>query len=157
MTKVKPIPDGYRSVTPYLFIKGAAEAIEYYKDIFGAKEIMRMPGPEGKIAHAELQIGDSLIMLADEAPQIGAKSPATLNATTGCLHVYVEDVDGVVKKAVGANAKLVQQVKDQFYGDRTGTITDPYGHMWSLATHFEDVTPEQMKERLAKMNHAAAG
>lgn len=149
MAKVKPIPDGYSSVTPYLFVKGAASAIDYYKNVFGAKERMRMPGPNGRIMHAELQIGDSIVMLADENPQAGAKSPQTIGGTSSSLHVYVEDVDSTMKKAVSAGAKVVRPVKDEFYGDRIGTIIDPFGHMWSIATHIEDVSQEEMKKRMA--------
>ena len=158
MTKVKPIPEGYNSVTPYLFVKGAASAIDYYKNVFGAKERMRMPGPNGRIMHAELQIGDSIVMLADENPQMGAKSPETIGGTSSSLHVYVEDVDSTAKKAVSAGAKLVRPVKDEFYGDRIGTIIDPFGHMWSIATHIEDVSPEEMKKRMANAaNQSASG
>jgi PhnB protein len=150
MPNVKAIPDGYHSVTPYLFIKGAASAIDYYKNIFGAKERMRMPGPNGQVMHAELQIGDSIIMLADENPQIGATSPETLGGVSSTLHVYVENVDATAEKAVNAGGKLARPIKDQFYGDRSGTIIDPFGHMWSIATHIEDVTAEEMKKRMAK-------
>jgi len=158
MTKVKAIPEGYHSVTPYLFIRGAATAIDFYKNVLGAKERMRMPGPDGKIMHAELQIGDSVIMLADENPQIGAKSPETLGGTSSSHHVYVENVDITTQKAVSAGAKLVRPVKDEFYGDRSGTIIDPFGHMWSIATHIEDVSQEEMKKRMAKvMSQSASG
>ena len=151
-------PDGYHSVTPYLFIKGAASAIDYYKNVFGAKERMRMPGPNDRIMHAELQIGDSIIMLADENPQAGATSPQTVGGASNSLHVYVENVDAVTQKAVTAGAKLVRSVKDEFYGDRTGTISDPFGQIWSVATHIEDVSPEEMKKRMTKaMSQAAAG
>src|SRR5271155_232965 len=119
MANVKPTPEGYHSVTPYLFIKGAANAIEFYKNVFGAKEVMRMPTPSGQIMHAELRIGDSVVMLADENLQVGAKSPETLGGTSGSLHVYFENVDAVAEKAVEAGAKLARPVKDQFYGDRT--------------------------------------
>ena len=158
MTKVKAIPKGYHSVTPYLFIRGAATAIDFYKNVLGAKERMRMPGPDGKVMHAELQIGDSVIMLADENPQIGAKSPETLGGTSSSHHVYVENVDITTQKAVSAGAKLVRPVKDEFYGDRSGTIIDPFGHMWSIATHIEDVSQEEMKKRMAKvMSQSASG
>jgi PhnB protein len=158
MAKVKPVPDGFRSVTPYLFIKGAASAIDYYKNVFGAKERMRMPGSKGEIMHAELQIGDSIVMLADENLQAGARSPETVGGSSSSLHIYVDDVDAVVQKAVGASAKLVRPVKDQFYGDRSGTIIDPFGHIWSVATHVEDVSPEEMKKRMDKaMSQAATG
>jgi PhnB protein len=141
-----------------LFIKGAASAIDYYKNVFGATERMRMPGPNGRVMHAELQIGDSVIMLADEVPHIGANSPETVGGTTCCLHIYVEDVDGTVENAIRGNAKVVRPVKDEFYGDRIGTILDPFGHMWSVATHIEDVSPEEMKRRLDKaLAQAAAG
>jgi PhnB protein len=158
MANVKPIPEGYHSVTPYLYIKGAAGAIDYYKKVFGAKEHVRMPGPNGRIMHAELQIGDSMIMLADENLQIDAKSPATLGGVASSLLLYVENVDAVTQKAVTAGAKLVRPVQDQFYGDRSGTISDPFGHTWSIATHVEDVSPEEMKKRMAKATgQAAAG
>jgi PhnB protein len=156
MAKVKPIPEGYNSVTPYLFVKGAASVIDYYKNVFGAKERMRMPGPNGRIMHAELEIGDSIVMLADENPQVGAKSPETVGGASSSLHVYVEDVDSTAKKAVSGGAKLVRPVKDEFYGDRIGTIIDPFGHMWSIATHIEDVSPEEMKKRMANTSSQAA-
>jgi PhnB protein len=158
MANVKPIPDGYHSVTPYLFIKGAASAIDYYKNVFGAKERMRMPGPNDRVMHAELQIGDSIVMLADENPQAGATSPQTVGGASNSLHVYVEDVDTVTQKAVSGGAKLVRPVKDEFYGDRTGTIGDPFGQIWSIATHIEDVSPEEMKKRMTKaMSQTATG
>jgi len=157
MANVKPIPDGYHSVTPYLFIKGAAGAIDFYKNVFGAKERVRMPGPNGRIMHAELQIGDSVVMLADEHPEMGVKSPETLGGSGTSLHVYVENVDAIAQKAVAAGAKLVRPVKDEFYGDRTGTIIDPFSHMWSIATHIEDVSPEEMKKRMAKAMGQSAG
>lgn len=158
MPKVKAIPEGYHSVTPYLFIKGAASAIDYYKNVFGAKERMRMPGPNHQVMHAELQIGDSIVMLADENPQAGAASPQTVGGASNSLHVYVEDVDTVTQKAVSGGAKLVRPVKDEFYGDRIGTISDPFGQIWSIATHIEDVSPEEMQKRMAKaMGHAATG
>ena len=156
MANVKPIPQGYHSVTPYLFIKGAASAIDYYKKVFGAEERMRMPGPDGRVMHAELQIGDSTVMLADENLQIGAKSPKTIGGTSSSLHVYVQDVDTTAQKAVDAGAQLVRPVQNQFYGDRSGTLIDPFGHMWSVATHIEDVSPEEMKKRMEKaMSHSA--
>ncbi len=150
MANVKPIPQGYHSVTPYLFIKGAASAIDYYKKVFGAEERVRMPGPDGRVMHAELQIGDSIVMLADENLQIGAKSPQTIGGTSSSLHVYVQDVDTIAQKAVDAGGQLVRPVKNQFYGDRSGTLIDPFGHMWSVATHIEDVSPEEMKKRMDK-------
>jgi PhnB protein len=156
MANVKPIPDGYHSVTPYLYIKGAAKAIDYYKNVFGAKERVRMPGPNGRIMHAELQIGDSMIMLADENLQIDAKSPETLGGVASSLALYVENVDAITQKAVTAGAKLVRPVQDQFYGDRSGTISDPFGHVWTIATHVEDVSPEEMKKRMAQFASQAA-
>lgn len=150
MANVNPIPQGYHTVTPYLFIKGAAGAIDYYKKVFGATERMRMPGPNGQVMHAELQIGDSIVMLGDEQPQMGVKSPHTIGGSGTSLHVYVQDVDSVAQKAVAAGAQLVRPVQNQFYGDRSGTLVDPFGHIWSIATHVEDVSPEEMKKRMAK-------
>lgn len=156
MAKVDPIPQGYRSVTPYLFIKGAANAIDYYKRVFGATERMRMPGSNGRVMHAEIQIGDSIVMLADEHPEMGARSPQTVGGASSSLHVYVQDVDAVAKKAVDAGAQLARPVQDQFYGDRSGTIVDPFGHIWSIATHIEDVAPEEMQKRMAKASQSAS-
>jgi PhnB protein len=144
---VKPVPEGYHTLTPYLAVENAADAIEYYKKAFGAEEKFRMDAPGGKIGHAELQIGDSLVMLSDPFPQSSAKAPSELGATTGSVFMYVEDVDAVVKQAVDAGATVKMEVADQFWGDRFGTITDPFGHMWSIATHIEDVPPEEMAER----------
>ena len=143
----KPIPEGYHSLTTYLTVDNAAEAIEYYKRVFGAKERMRMDGPEGKIGHAELEIGDSLVMLSDPFPQATSKSPKELGGTTGGVFMYVEDVDAVVKQAVDAGATVTMDVADQFWGDRFGSVRDPFGHEWSIATHVEDVPPDQMAER----------
>lgn len=157
MAKVKPIPEGYHNVTPYLFIRGAARAIDFYKNVFGAKEKMRMPGPDGKIGHAELQFGDCVVMLADENPQMQSKSPETLGGCANSLLIYVEHVDSVVDNAVKSGAKVVRPVADQFYGDRMGTIVDPFGQMWSVGTHIEDVSPEEMKKRMTKMMSQAAG
>jgi PhnB protein len=149
MPNVKPIPDGYHSVTPYLFIRGAGGAIDFYKKVFGATEIVRMAGPIGQIMHAELKIGDSIIMLADENPKMGAMSPQTAGGISVSIHVYIENVDDVVQKAVDSGARLLRPVQNQFYGDRSGTLIDPFGHMWSVATHVEDVSPEEMKKRMA--------
>ncbi len=153
---VKPIPDNYHRVTPYLIVNGAADAIDFYKKIYGATEIMRMPGPDGKIGHAELKIGDSTIMLADENLEMGHKGPRTFGGSPVSLLLYVENVDRTVKNAVDAGSKLVRPVADQFYGDRTGGLVDPFGHEWYLATHIEDVSPEEMKKRADAMASAAA-
>ena len=144
---VKPIPDNYPQVAPYLCIKGAAEAIDFYKKAFGATERMRMDAPGGTIGHAEIDIQGALIMLADEHPAMGFRSPATIGGSPVVIHMYVEDVDAFCKRAVDAGATLVRPVADQFYGDRNGTLRDPYGHVWSIATHVEDLTPEEMKKR----------
>jgi PhnB protein len=148
---VKPIPEGYHTVTPYLIVKGAAEALEFYKKAFGAKELMRFPGPGGKVGHAEIKIGDSAIMLADEHPEMGARSPQSFGGTPVSMLVYVKDVDASANQAIAAGAKVVKPVTDQFYGDRSGTFTDPFGHMWTIATHKEDVSIEEMQRRLQEM------
>ena len=153
---VKAIPDGYSSVTPYLIVSGAANALDYYKMAFDAQELMRMPGPDGKIAHAELQIGNARIMLADESPQMGNKSPQTLGGSGTGLMLYVTDVDGTFQRAVSGGGKIVQAVKDQFYGDLSGTLADPFGHQWTIATHIEDVAPEEMKRRMDEAMKTAA-
>ena len=155
MSDVKPIPEGYRGVTPYLFVRAAAQAIDFYKKVFGAIETVRMPGPDGRIMHAEIKIGDSIVMLADENPHAGVMSPQTVGGFSVGLHVYCEDVDAVVKKAVDNGAKSLRPVKNQFYGDRSGSLLDPFGHMWSVATHVEDVTPEEMRKRMSAMSQAA--
>ncbi len=147
--KVKPIPDGYHTVTPYLIVNGAAKALEFYKKAFGATEIMRFPGPDGKIGHAEIKIGDSRIMMADEFPEMGAHSPLSVGGSSVNLLLYVEDVDKLAKQAVAAGAKVRRKVQDQFYGDRSGTFEDPFGHVWSIATHKEDVSPAEMQKRAA--------
>jgi PhnB protein len=149
MAKVKPIPDGYHNVTPYLVVDGAAKAIDFYKKVFGATEKMRMPGPGGKVGHAELTLGDSMIMLADEHPDMGHRAPHAYGGSAVSLLVYVPDVDATVKTAIAAGAKVVRPVENQFYGDRMGTIEDPFGHQWSVATHVEDVPPEEMAKRAA--------
>jgi len=155
MASVKPIPVGFHSVTPYLFVRTAALAIEFYKNAFGATELVRMPGPNGRIMHAELKIGDSIVMLADENPQTGMMSPQTVGGFSIGLHVYVENVDAVIQRAVESGAKPLRPIKDQFYGDRSGSVLDPFGHMWSVATHIEDVSPEEMKKRMSAMSQAA--
>ncbi|HEX9302848.1 MAG TPA: VOC family protein [Thermoanaerobaculia bacterium] len=151
MSQVKPIPEGYHSVTPYLCIKGAAAALEFYKKAFGAKELMRMPAPGDKIGHAEIQIGDSHVMLADEFPEMGFLSPQSVGGSPVMMHLYVEDVDATANKAVAAGAKVTKPVADQFYGDRSGQLQDPFGHNWYVSTHKEDVSPEEMKARSAKL------
>jgi PhnB protein len=150
----QPIPEGYQTVTPYLALDDAAKAIEYYKKAFGAKERGRMDAPGGKIGHAELEIGDSLVMLSDALPQFTTRSPRELGGTTANVFLYVEDVDAVVKQAVDAGGTIEMEVADQFWGDRFGVVQDPFGHLWSIATHVEDVPPEEMAER-AKAAFAA--
>jgi PhnB protein len=149
MTKVNPIPEGYHSVTPYLSIKGAAKAIDYYKEVFGATELFRMAAPDGKIGHAEIKIGNSPIMLADEFPEMEFVSPQTLGGSPIGLMIYVDDVDTMFNKAIGAGATEVKPLQDQFYGDRSGTLKDPFGHVWTVATHVEDVAPEELQKRAA--------
>jgi PhnB protein len=146
---VKPIPEGYHTVTPYLIFDRAADAIAFYKKAFGATEIMRMDAPGGRIGHAEIKLGDSAIMLADEHPEQGALSPRKLGGSPVMLHVYVEDVDAVVERAVAAGAKLIRPVADQFYGDRTGGLEDPFGYRWFIATHKEDLTADEIRRRAA--------
>jgi PhnB protein len=146
--KVRPIPDGYYSVTPYLIVKDAAAAIEFYKKAFGAKELFRMaPGKGDKIGHAEIRIGNSPVMLADEFPEHGVRSPDSIGGSPVSLLLYVEDVDATGARAVTAGAKVVRPIKDQFYGDRSGTYTDPFGHTWTIATHKEDLSPEEIEQR----------
>ncbi|HTS49433.1 MAG TPA: VOC family protein [Bryobacteraceae bacterium] len=147
---VRPIPEGYHSVTPYLTVNGAAGAIDFYQRAFGAKEIMRMNGPDGKIGHAELRIGDSVIMVADEMPGSGGatRSPQSLGGTTAGIFLYVEGVDKVFNQAVSAGAKVDMPLENMFWGDRYGRLTDPFGHSWSLATHVENVAPEEMEKRM---------
>jgi len=152
---VKPIPEGYRSITPYLIIKGAARAIEFYKQAFGAIEIMRFPGPNDTIGHAELRIGDSVIMLADEAPNGQYRSPDALGGSPVSLMIYIENVDDVFARAVSLGAKQSRAVEDQFYGDRSGNLVDPFGHVWTVATHVEDVSHEEMERRMAALPKSA--
>lgn len=156
---VKPVPEGYHTVTPYLVISGASRAIEFYQRAFGAKEILRVPGPEGRLMHAEIQIGDSRIMLADECPEMGARSPQAFGGTPVSLLLYVDDVDAWAKRALAAGATELQPVRDQFYGDRAGTFSDPFGHMWTMSTHREDVSAEELQTRLAAAikQHQAQG
>ena len=150
---VKSIPEGYHAVTPYLIIKGAADALEFYKKAFGATELFRMAQPDGRIGHAEMQIGDSRIMLADEYPEMTYLSPATLGGSASSIMLYVEDVDAVFPRALAAGATEQRPVEDKFYGDRTGSLVDPFGHVWHVGTHKEDVTPEEMEKRLAAGAH----
>ena len=150
MAKVKPIPDGYPRVTPYLHVDGATRAIEFYSTVFGATERMRMPAPGGRIGHAELQIGDTRIMLNDEFPDRKNFGPKSLGGTPFGLIVYTPDVDSAFKQAIAAGATEKMPVENQFWGDRMGTLTDPFGHSWSIATHVEDVPPEQFEERMAQ-------
>jgi len=147
---VKPIPDGYHSVTPYLILHDATAALEFYKKAFGAVELLRMPAPGGRIGHAEIRIGDSPVMLADENLEINARSARTIGGSPISLMVYVPNVDAVVAQAVAAGGKLVRPVADQFYGDRTGGVDDPFGFHWYIATHVEDVPPDKLEKRAAK-------
>jgi PhnB protein len=149
MASVKPIPDGYPRVIPYLTIEGAAAAIEFYTKVFGATERVRMPGPDGKIGHAELEIGDSVVMLADAFPEMGNPAPKALGGTPVTVMVYVEDVDATFERALKAGATEERKVENQFYGDRAGQFVDPFGHKWFVATHVEDVPPDEMAKRAA--------
>lgn len=144
---VRPIPEGYHSITPYIVVDDASKAIEFYKDAFGADEIMQMPGPEGKIAHAEIQIGDSRIMLSDPFPQSDVRPPSERGGPTASIFMYVDDCDAIFQQAKTAGASVVSELEDMFWGDRFGTLTDPYGHVWSIATHKEDLSDEEMAER----------
>ncbi|MFN2491929.1 MAG: VOC family protein [Pyrinomonadaceae bacterium] len=156
MANVKPIPDGYHSVTPYLIVQGAADAIDFYKKAFGATELFRMDH-QGKIGHAEIRIGNSPIMLADEFPQMGFRSPKSLGGTPVSLMIYVEDVDNTFNQAITAGGVQLKPLQDQFYGDRSGTLTDPFGHVWTVATHKEDVSPEEMDKRMVAAASAGSG
>ena len=144
---VKPIPEGYHSITPYLIVRDATRAIDFYTRAFGATELFRLDAPGGKIGHAELQLGDSRIMLADEFPEMGARGPQTIGGSPVHLLLYVQDVDSVFRQAISAGAVEARPVKDQFYGDRSGNLTDPFGHSWTVATHTEDLSPEEMQRR----------
>ena len=146
--RVKPTPDGYHTETPYIIVDNAAAAIEFYKKAFGAKEKVRMQGPDRKIGHAEIQIGDSRIMLADESPNMGSRGPKALGGSPVSLMLYVRDVDKVFHQALAEGARETQPVKNQFYGDRSGTLDDPFGHKWIIATHIENVSPKEMKKRM---------
>jgi len=153
--KVKAVPDGYHTVTPYLTIRNAAAALAFYKKAFGADELFRVAAPDGKVGHAEIRIGDSSIMLSDEFPEMGAQSPESLGGSPVMIHLYVENVDALVERAVNAGGKLERPVADQFYGDRGGMVTDPFGHKWWIATHVEDVPPDELERRAAAMFGAA--
>lgn len=157
MSKVSYIPQGYTSVTPYLIVKDAGKAIQYYKKVFGATELFRMDAPNGKVGHAELQIGNARIMLADENPSMGQghASAASIGASPVSLYLYIPDVDRVVERAAAEGAKILKPVQDQFYGDRSGFIQDPFGHLWGIATHVEDVSPQEMEVRIKKAMQAA--
>jgi PhnB protein len=148
---VKPVPEGYQAVTPYLVVEGASAAIDYYKKVFGATERMRMDAPGGRIGHAEIMVGGSVIMLADEFPDMGFRGPKAIGGTPVSLLLYVPNVDEIFKRAVDAGAKSLRPVTDQFYGDRMGTLEDPFGHVWSIGTHVEDVPPEEMRRRSEEM------
>src|ERR1700732_3601658 len=143
----KAVPEGYRTATPYLIVKGAAEAIEFYKRAFGATEMLRMADPQGRVGHAEIKIGDSVIMLADEHPNMGYRGPRSLGGSAVSIMLYVTDVGGTFDRTVKAGAKAQRPVANQFYGDRSGTLEDPFGHIWTISTHVEDVAPEEMKRR----------
>jgi PhnB protein len=157
MASVKPIPDGYHSVTPYLCVKGASEAIEFYKKAFGATELGRLSQPDGRVGHAELQIGSSRVMLSDEHPEMGFTGPGTLGGSPVMMHLYVEDADAVFKRAVEAGATEVRSMRDEFYGDRAGGVKDPFGHTWHIATHKEDLTQEEVGRRAAKAMGGGGG
>jgi len=150
----KPIPDGYHSVQPYLALNGAAQGIEFYKDVFGAEELMRMPGPDGTVGHAELRVGDSIIMLADESAEIEFRSPDDLGGSSVTILLYVDDCDAVFRRAVEAGATGEREPADQFYGDRASTIRDPFGHRWFIHTSVEDVSPEEMERRVQALDDA---
>jgi PhnB protein len=155
--KVQAVPKGYSSVTPYLAIQGAAAAIDFYRKVFGAMELMRMPGPAGTLGHVEIKVGDSKVMLADESAQMNFRSPKAHGGTPVHIHLYVKDVDATVAKAVAAGAKMMREVQDMFYGDRTAAIEDPFGHFWHVSTHIRDVSMKEMKRAAEEMAKAAGG
>jgi PhnB protein len=150
---VNPIPAGHPALSPYLIVDDAPRALEFYKKAFSARELMRHAGPDGRIGHAEIRIGDSIVMLADEHLEINARSPKTVGGTPVSLHLYVRDVDAVARQATAAGAKTVRPVQTQFYGDRSGTLEDPFGHQWHVSTHVEDVSPAELRRRAAQMGH----
>ena len=147
----KPIPDGYHAVTPYLIVRNAVEALDFYKRALGADEKFRLTGPDGRVGHAEIRIGDSVVMLADESPEMGHVGPHTIGGSPIMLHVYVDDVDARFKQAIAAGGKEKRPVEDQFYGDRSGSFEDPYGHYWHLSTHKEDLSPDEINQRAEKL------
>jgi PhnB protein len=153
----RAIPDGYTTATPYLIIKGASEAIDFYKRAFGATEILRIADPQGRVGHAEIKIGESVIMLADEHPSMGYRGPRSLGGSSVSILLYLEDVDRVFERAVEGGARALRPVTDQFYGDRSGTLEDPFGHVWTVATHVEDVPPEEMKRRAEAAMRSTTG
>jgi uncharacterized glyoxalase superfamily protein PhnB len=158
MPRVNPIPEGFRTLTPHLIIQNAGAAIEFYKRAFGAEELLRMNGPDGKsVMHAEIRIGDSAVMIAEEYPQMGCRGPKAIGGSPVTLHLYVPDVDAAMKRAAGAGAEITMPVADMFWGDRYGKLKDPFGHEWSIATHKEDLTPEQCAERANKFFEACGG
>jgi PhnB protein len=144
---VQPVPEGYHTATPYLIVDGATRALEFYARAFGAKELMRFPAPGGRIMHAEMRIGDSVIMLADEHPEMGYRGPRALGGSPVSILLYVPDVDARFERALAAGAESVRAVENQFYGDRSGTLVDPFGHVWTLSTHVEDVAPDELQRR----------
>lgn len=152
---VKPVPTGYHSITPYMIVRGAARAIDFYKQAFGAVEMLRIPGPNNTIGHAEIQIGDSVVMLADEMPDAPYRSPDAFGGSPVSLMIYIENVDNVFARALALGAKQVRAVQDQFYGDRSGNLIDPFGHVWTVATHVEDVTPEELQRRMDALPKSA--
>jgi PhnB protein len=155
MANVKAIPDGYPRITPYLVVDGASKAIDFYKSVFGFAERMRMPSPGGRVGHAELELGDAILMLADEHPEMGIRGPRSIGGSPVSIVLYVERVDDVVAAALAGGAKEVRPVEDKFYGDRAGQIEDPWGHVWDVMTHIEDVSPEEMGKRMAAMSEQA--
>lgn len=150
---VKPVPDGYHTVTPYLVVNGGASALEFYKKVFGATELTRFDGPDGKLAHAEIRIGDSIVMLSDEFADRGFRGPQSIGGSPVGLMVYVDDCDKMFNRAIAAGATVKKPLEDQFYGDRSGTLVDPFGHLWTIGTHKEDVSPEELQRRMAAMAH----
>jgi PhnB protein len=151
VSSVKPVPDGYHTATPYLIVNEGEKAIDFYKRAFGAVELMRMPGPGGKLMHAEIRIGNSPIMLADELPEMGYRSPQALGGTPVSIALYVDNVDALFKQAIAAGGKEMRPVVNQFYGDRSGTLVDPFGHVWTIATHIEDVSLDEMQNKAAAL------